>query len=446
MDTVYLILGIGLLVFIGHFLNRLFERIRIPDVLFLIVLGLLAGPVFHLISPADFGVLGPVFASIAAIIILFESGISIRFKNIRESLPEASALTIISFVLTALVSAVMVHVILQFTWLPSFMFGAMIGGTSSAVVIPVVKHLVVTKRTMTTLILESAVSDVLCIICFMALYQISLAGTFSAADIALDLVMTFLVAVIAGTISGLGWAVLTGRFRHSSTIFATPAFVFILYAVVELAGYSGFIAALCFGITLGNLDFFSTNLFQRRIDTDEIDLTKRERFFFTEIVFIIKTFFFLYIGLAITLDNANLLIMAFVLSFIILLLRIPVTWLCIPRIHPVQDASIIAITIPKGLAAAVLATLAVTDGIPNSDSIAALVYGVILFSILLYSIMTFLIQIPQIGGLYNRMFRAFGTEEENDNKYAYDAVLPATLPSSYYYDIHDIFEDEETDE
>ena len=59
------ILSIGLLVFFGHFLTAFFERTKIPDVLILMLGGIVVGPIFNWISPEDFGKVGPVFTTLA---------------------------------------------------------------------------------------------------------------------------------------------------------------------------------------------------------------------------------------------------------------------------------------------------------------------------------------------------------------------------------------------
>ena len=55
---------VGLLVFVAHAFIGIFSRTRVPDVLFLTIIGILLGPVFHLVKPENFGAVGPVFATV----------------------------------------------------------------------------------------------------------------------------------------------------------------------------------------------------------------------------------------------------------------------------------------------------------------------------------------------------------------------------------------------
>ena len=41
--------------FVAHALTGLFSRTRVPDVLLLTLIGLLLGPIFHLVGPQSFG-------------------------------------------------------------------------------------------------------------------------------------------------------------------------------------------------------------------------------------------------------------------------------------------------------------------------------------------------------------------------------------------------------
>ena len=69
MSLVIFILGI--IYFVAHFLALMFNKTRIPDVLILMILGIIAGPVLHLVHPDDFGQAVQVMVTIALILILF---------------------------------------------------------------------------------------------------------------------------------------------------------------------------------------------------------------------------------------------------------------------------------------------------------------------------------------------------------------------------------------
>src|SRR4030042_2054551 len=64
-----------------------------------------------------------------------------------------------------------------------------------------------------------------------------------------------LMLIFIGFLSGFLWSILLNKFRTiQNSIFTTPAFVFVVFGIAESMGYSGYIAALAFGITLGNIE------------------------------------------------------------------------------------------------------------------------------------------------------------------------------------------------
>jgi len=106
-----LIFIIGVLVFMAHMFTALFERTKIPDVLLLTILGILAGPVFGFVTLDDFGKVGIAFTAIALIVILFEGGTSLEIPTTVRSASETLVITLVTFVATvALASGVMVWV------------------------------------------------------------------------------------------------------------------------------------------------------------------------------------------------------------------------------------------------------------------------------------------------------------------------------------------------
>ena len=93
---------IGLLIFTAHLFSEIFSRKRIPDVLFLIIIGLLIGPIFHWLSPDSLGNAGSLFSGITLVTILFESGTQLRFSALKDSFRGALRLTALNFIMSAI--------------------------------------------------------------------------------------------------------------------------------------------------------------------------------------------------------------------------------------------------------------------------------------------------------------------------------------------------------
>jgi potassium/hydrogen antiporter len=81
-----------------------------------------------------------------------------------------------------------------------------------------------------------------------------------------------------------------------------------------------------------------------------------------------------------------------------------------PRSIPASDAAIVAVMEPKGLAAAVLASLPLAAGIANGQAIQDITYIIIFFSILVCSVLIFLLERTSFSKMYRNLFWMFGKE------------------------------------
>ena len=413
MDIAPIVLFVGMLVFLAHLFAGLFSRTKIPDVLLLMIIGLLLGPVLGIVTPSDFGSLGPIFATITLVILLFQSGIDLRLSMLQKALRGAVTVTTINFVVTMAAVGITLQVVAGIGWTNALLLGAILGGTSSAVIIPMLAHLKIQKESSTILYLESALSDVLCIVVALAFVQSQQFGGLDVGLIAGKIVSSFLLAGIIGVLGAFGWSIILDRVRTlQNSIFTTPAFVFIIYGVAELLGFSGAIAALAFGVTIGNIEFIKLPSLAKYINVRPIALNDTEKTFFSEAVFLLKTFFFVYIGISIQLTNVWWIYLGLVLTIVIFMLRIPIVWISLPRSTPVSDVSMAAVMVPKGLAAAVLAAIPLQQGIMGGDLIEGVTYSAILFSIILCSILVFLLEKTNVMKLYCWMFPEFKKGEE----------------------------------
>jgi len=297
MDVPIIVLFLGILIFLGNLLNRLFTLTKIPDLLFLIGIGILIGPVLGFVSPASFGIVGPIFTTITLAIILFEGGLHLRVETIHSSFKGTIALTLASFIVTMLLTTGVLYYGGYLEFLPALMLGAIIGGASPAVVIPMIGFLHLKKDSGVILSLESAIADVLYIVILLMILDVYLLGTIDLRIMAGKLIASLFMAVVLGVLAGVFWSSIYHRLGNIKSIFLTPAFLFIIYGIVDTIGYSGAIAALAFGVTLGNLDSFKiSQLFPSAQDIPQMELNPTEKLFLAQLVQLFKTFFSFILG------------------------------------------------------------------------------------------------------------------------------------------------------
>lgn len=407
------IIGIGLLIFLAHLFAALFEKTRVPDVVPLVLLGLALGPLFGLVAPAAFGKIGGVFTTLALVIILFQGGLGLNFTALRDSIGESARLTFVNFLASAAAVGPLAHALLGLGWLESFMVGAILGGTSSAVVIPMITKLRLGERARTALFLESAFSDVLCIIVTLALLQSVQSHELRPGLMIGQIIASFTLASVIGSAGAVFWSNILARVRElENSLFMTPAFVCVVFGLAELLGFSGAIAALAFGIVLGNVDSLTGlrmpgPLFAR---LKPVQLNKTEEALFAEIVFLLKTFFFVYIGLSVRFTHLHTVIAAFGITTFLFLIRVPVVRWSLSARTTQADASLAAVMTPKGLAAAVLATLPLQAGLESGAVIQEAVYAVVLFSIGATTLLSFLLERGTLRSFYAAALPNFSPE------------------------------------
>ena len=91
-----IILYIGLTIFISHFFTSLFEKTRIPDVLLLIIIGIILGQVLDLNS-SSFGNYGLLLSTLALVLMLFDGGSHLSFDVIKNTLNRCISISLITF-------------------------------------------------------------------------------------------------------------------------------------------------------------------------------------------------------------------------------------------------------------------------------------------------------------------------------------------------------------
>ena len=158
------------------FFTALFEKTRVPDVLPLIFIGILIGPLFGIVSPADFGYVGPLLSAVALVLMLFEGGSHLTLETLKTSLKDCVILALMTFILTVIISAGTVYYLMGQDLMPAIFIGAVLGSISPAVVVPIVRMLNLSENTKSTLVVESAITDVLSIIIALGILKTFLSG------------------------------------------------------------------------------------------------------------------------------------------------------------------------------------------------------------------------------------------------------------------------------
>jgi potassium/hydrogen antiporter len=380
-----IIFAIGIMYFAAKYLSLSFAKTKIPDVLILMGLGLVAGPVLGFLSVEQFGAVGGVISTMALVLIMFESGITMDLKSTMEALGSGVKLIIVTMVTTVILGTLGGYYLANLPIISAITLGVIVSGTSSAVVIPMAKILGINDKTLNILILESAITDVTCIIGTVAMLQIATSGGVAPGNVIGSTMASFVFAIAIGLAAGGIWLYASEFItRINRTVFPAVAFVFSIYGLTEFLGFSGPIASLAFGLTLSNHRQLGLYKFVEKIDKYQT-VTERDHNFYEELVFILKTFFFIYLGVSMRITD----VVPFVIAGLIVIGAYLFRFLYTKLLHPnleARDSRILSLLVPKGLAAAVLAGLPATVKMEGFALIENIVYSVVFISILFTSL------------------------------------------------------------
>ncbi len=389
-STETILLIIALVIFLGFIGAFVFKKTKLSDVLLLMILGLLTGPVFQLVDPQTIALmreLAPFLAALVLIMLLFESGLKMNFFKVIHELRFSFVFTILIF----LASMAVVSLIMVVSGWPLFyglILGAIIGGTSSAIVLSLIERMNVKPETKILLNLESAFTDALCIVVTIVLIECMLSSTIDPQQISHSIAGAFLIAIGIGAIAAIIWMKLLRDIKSIKEMeyILTIAVLFSVFFIAEFVKSNGAIAALAFGLVLGNswaiMNFLRMN---------PISLDTNISLFQKEISFFIRAFFFIYIGIIFELSLLTdfVILVSVAIAISLLLARTIMTKLfyCASK-KDQSDNKAISIMMPRGLAAAVLAAYPLSAGlqIDLATQTIQIVFLIILFSNIITSI------------------------------------------------------------
>jgi len=337
---------IGGLLLLAFAANRLFRITRIPDLVVLLVAGLVVGPVLKWVNPDQFRVFTQFLGSLALILILFEGGMELNLREGLRHFPGGVLLAFLGYGLAFGAVAATAHWSLLLPWRSSFLLGGVFGCTSSTVIMPVLQQLKTRDAVRVTLLLESALGDVIGVLVVSTLMntegQARLAGFMSGFARGAG------IAVAVGVSVGLLWWWLWPKIapqKFSNTV--SFGVVLGLYAATHALGGSGLLAVLAFGLMLGNLP-------------SRGDMAKEEvQFlsFHSELSFLVRSFFFVLLGVVVEFAGRHYILPILAILGAMLISRALAVQLSRVALRGIsrEERELVFLMMPRGLITAVLA-------------------------------------------------------------------------------------------
>ena len=379
---VSLLIG-GTLLLIGFGASLVFNRYRIPDFIVLLILGVVLARVpFEPFGPGlvpSLQPILPVFTNLTIAFILFEGGLSLNLKGSGREMPGVMGHILVSVFLTVLITWFVSTWVLGLDDVTGLVIAGAFCGPSGAVVLSFAPGLKLGARAHRAVVLDAVITNVIAvIIVFYAIRSASLDGT----SYVLPYTAQVLLASAFAGIAGLVWRFVTRRWASLKFLYvATLALAIVIYALANgFIGENGAVAAFVFGLVLA----------YRRPDAPpaEKSLSDGLQTFQSEITFGMRTFFFVYLGLLMTFDQATLygLIGGLLLTLGFVAARAPSS-LVLGRLAGMthRETRVLLGTIARGMTDVVLVLLAIEGGvIPVSAQ--PLVVGLVTMTVLVATI------------------------------------------------------------
>jgi cell volume regulation protein A len=250
-----LILIAGLLLALGLAASLLAGRLRIPGLVLFLGVGMLVGSDgLGLIDFTDYE-LARLIGVIALALILFEGGLAAGYSEIRPVLGSAVSLALVGTLITAMVTGIVAHWLLDLTLLQGLLVGAIVSATDGAAIFALLRGSTLKRRLARTLEGEAGMNDPVAVLLVLGFIEWIKHPDFGVVDMAGRFVQELGIGLVVGI--GVGW-VAVQAFRRAKLAtgglypVASLAVVAVAFGAADVLHGSGFLAVYLAGLAMGS--------------------------------------------------------------------------------------------------------------------------------------------------------------------------------------------------
>jgi cell volume regulation protein A len=350
---------------------RLSARIGLPSLLAYLVIGVVlgsAGLTFDDASAAH--ALG--FAALA--VILTEGGLTTRWQDVRAAMPLGVLLATVGVGVSTAVVGTVAHLVLGLDWTTALILGGIFASTDAAAVFSVLRRVPLRPRVAGALEAESGLNDAPTVL------LVTLLATGASDDLGWGgFIATAAFELAVGSFVGLVIGVVGGRVLRrvalpSSGLYPLAVVTVAILAYGSAAGVqaSGFAAVYLAALVLGNSD---------------LPHRPATKSFVEGLAWLAQIGLFVMLGLVaspIQIDGSILLAAAVIVPATIVIARpLSVLVSALPFRLPFREQAFLSMAGLRGAVPVVLATIALSEGFPDSDRIFDLVFlAVVVFTLI----------------------------------------------------------------
>lgn len=292
--TTQFILIICTILLISYVFDLTSKKTKIPSVILLLLLGWLLnqGSMVLNLNIPDLREILPVLGTVGLILIVLEGSLDLEID--KQTLPiirKSFLLAFFPFLIMAFVLAFAFHYFGGNDFEKSLVNALPFCIISSAIAIPSVQNLSTLNKTFITY--ESSLSDIIGVVIFnfVALntnYNLESYGFFF-----LEILIVIVISLVATILLSL----LLSRLKHHIKFGPILILVVLIYAITKIYHLPGLIFIMIFGLTLSNIDQFSSRKWFKYFKPEKINTEiKQFKDIVAEATFLIRSLFFILFG------------------------------------------------------------------------------------------------------------------------------------------------------
>jgi potassium/hydrogen antiporter len=388
----HVLLTFGLVLAIGTFAGLLAQKIKVPDVVVFLLIGMLIGPeMIGLVDIKADSALNQIILIFGSCYILFDGGASLRFKVLKEVWITIVVIATVGILITTAITGVAAYYVLGIPFIVALLLGATIASTDPATLVPIFRQVKIKDRVAQTVLSESAFNDAMGAIATFAILAVAMgSGEFSIQASLIDLLKQSILGIVAGGILGYLAAMLIAHekfgFLEEYAPVVTLMAVIAAYMSADGLHASGFMAVFVFGVMLGNKETFGFRM----------EHGEAERFedFVMTTAFIMRLFIFILLGAQVNFGlMGQYLVPGIVIVTVFMLVARPITvFVCAGPDRRAkwsfQELLFMCWTRETGVIPAALAGLLLGMKAPGAEIIASITFVAVLMTILIQATTT----------------------------------------------------------
>lgn len=369
----YTILTCGILLMISLFSVGLSKQIRVPLLILFLFIGMLAGSEGIGGIYFDDAIVTQNIGNFALLFILFSGALETKKEDAISVMYPSGILATLGVFMTTILAALLTYYLTNFSLKESLLFGAIVSSTDAAAVISTLGNSPLKKRVKTVIEIESGSNDPMAYALILFIISLFQPEGLSLLQGIWFLIKQILVGGLLGVVLGKITLPLGKLLKIEKEEFLTIhliAFLFICFSLSTILGGNGFLAIYLMGIIVGNEKFeFRLNCLRN----------------FRVISWLMQILMFIVLGLLVFPSQLKefIILGSFLAILITVVSRIIVIYALLWKFpYDFKEKFFISWAGLKGAVPIIFSTMAITQGINNSNQIFNLVFYIVVFSVI----------------------------------------------------------------